>query len=243
MKNNITKKRKGIFRTSTLQEQSSKVVKLFTVLMMSAFLFSCDHMKGVDEVVDDIKEEQKARIFKVELQAVNNSGVTGEAMITYMKDGKFEVHVNAKNLAPNMVHPQHIHGFGFNEDPRKSVCAPPSAAGEDGLLTLEESEAYAGPALIPLDNELIPLTADDYPKANEHGLLNYVEWTKLNTLITAIDEAHEGHQSLKDLALDRRVVELHGAWVKDNQVVPAGTEGAEYIATLPVACGEVKEVL
>ena len=40
----------------------------------------------------------------------------------------------------------------------------------------------------------------------------------------------------------RVVVLHHGAYVRDKQVVAAGTEGVEYVATLPVACGEIKEV-
>lgn len=211
--------------------------------MITAFLFSCKHMDDLDDVADDIKEEQQARVFSVELDPLNNSGVTGEATFTYIKDGKFEAHVNARNLAPDMVHPQHIHGFGFEDmHPREAVCPPQSAAGEDGLLTLEDGLPFYGPVMVPLDSELVPLTGQEYPNANAHGQVNYLEYTKLHSLIMAIDEGHEGQQTLKNLNLNKRVVVLHGAWVKDNMVVEAGTEGAEYNASLPVACGEIKEV-
>jgi hypothetical protein len=230
------------FYPAILQRLSSKIAKVFAFFMMAAFLFSCDTMDEHD-LIKDAKEEQNARSFSVELQPLNNSGVTGKATFQYMKEGKFEVHIMAKNLAPNQVHPQHIHGFGFDtEHPENAVCPPHSSAGEDGLLTLEESEAYAGPVLIPLDNRLVPLTSQDFPVANENGQVNYLEFTTIRSLITAIDESNEGRQTLKNLALDRRVLELHGAWVKDNMIVSPGTEGAEYIATLPVACGEIKEV-
>jgi hypothetical protein len=219
----------------------------FAAFILSAFLFSCDHMNDVDDVVDDIKEEQKARAFKAELRPLNNSGVTGTATFQYLtntkKDGKFESHIMAKNLAPNMVHPQHIHGFGFEmKNPENAVCPPQSAAGDDGLLTLEDGLPFYGPVLVPLDSKLVPLSVQEFPTANAHGQVNYLEFTALHSLLMAIDESTEGHQTLENLSLNRRTVVLHGAWVKDNMVVPAGTEGAEYIATLPVACGEIREV-
>lgn len=211
--------------------------------MMTAFLFSCDHMTDVDDVVDDIKEEQKARAFKADLKPLNHSGVTGTATFQYIKDGKFESDIRARNLAPGMVHPQHIHGFGFEErNPEIAVCPPMSAAGEDGLLTLEDGLPFYGPVLVPLDSELIPLSQQEYPTANANGQVSYLEFTRLTNLLTAIDEGTAGQQTLEYLALNRRVVVLHGAWVKDNMIVDADTEGAEYNAALPVACGEITEV-
>lgn len=219
------------------------MIRFFSLLLMGAFVFSCEHVKEVDELVDDISEKQKARNFTVKLMHLNNSGVTGEATITYLQDGKFETHVMAENLAPNVAHPQHIHGFGvMDENPKDAVCPPMSAAGEDGLLSLPEGLPFYGPVLIPLDSELVPLTQQKYPRANGHGQVNYLEYTNTATMVMAIDEANEGKQSLKSLALSKRVIVIHGAYVKDNMIVPEGTEGAEYMAALPVACGEIEEV-
>ena len=224
-------------------KNKNSVIRFFSLLMMGTFVFSCEHVKEVDELVDDISEKQKARNFSVKLMPLNNSGVTGEATITYLQDGKFETHVMAENLAPGVAHPQHIHGFGFDSDsPKDAVCPPMSAAGEDGLLTLPDGLPFYGPILVPLDSELIPLTQQKFPRANKHGQVNYLEYTKTSALVMAIDEAYEGNQSMKSLALNKRVIVLHGAYVKDNMIVPEGTEGAEYIATLPVACGEIEEV-
>lgn len=243
MKNQTTVNRKSNISSPTLQKQSSHFLRLLAFLFTAAFLFSCEDFKDVDEVVDVIKEKQKARFFEVELHPLNASGVTGTANIHYVEDDHFEVHLKARNLAPNQVHPQHIHGFGFEEkQPEKATCPPMSAAGEDGLLTIPDGAPFYGPVLIPLDDELIPLSMDDFSTANSHGQLNYLEFTKINLLIRTIDETNEGAQTLKNLALDKRVIVVHGAFVKDNRVVPAGTEGAEYVATLPVACGEIKEV-
>lgn len=224
-------------------KNKNSMIKFFSLLLMGAFLFSCEQIIEVDDVVDVIKEEQEARIFTVNLQPLNNSGVTGEATIQYIRDGKFQTHIMAENLAPNVAHPQHIHGFGVMDAmPKKAICPPMSAAGDDGLLTLQEGLPFYGPVLIPLDSELTPLTQQKYPRANKHGQVNYLEYTELTTLITEIDMANEGTQSLRNLALDKRVIVIHGAYVKDNMVVPEGTEGAEYMAALPVACGEIVEV-
>lgn len=243
MKNKATinRKRKSNFSIPTLQKQSSQFIKLLAVLLTTTFLFSsCEQ---VDEVVEEVKEKQKARFFEVELHPLNASGVTGTANIHYVEDDHFEVHLKARNLAPNQVHPQHIHGFGFESThPDNAVCPPMSAAGEDGLLTLEDGLPFYGPVLIPLDDELIPLSMDDFPMANEHGQLGYLEFTNLDLLIRTINETNEGGQTLKNLALDKRVIVVHGAYVKGNRIVPADTEGAEYVASLPVACGEIKEV-
>jgi hypothetical protein len=231
------------FYKRAMKKQSSNIMRFLAVMLTSAFLFSCDQMNDVDEVVDDLKEKQEARFFKANLSPLNNSGVTGEATFTYMEDGKFEAHINAKNLVPSMVHPQHIHGFGFEDkNPENAVCPPMSAAGDDGLLSLEDGQPFYGRILVPLDNNLVPLSADEFPMANSNGQQNYLQYTKLNTLVHAINMAYNGEQTRKNISLTKRVVVLHGAYVKDNKIVEEGTEGAEYVATLPVACGEIEEV-
>ena len=211
-------------------------------LMLSTLLFSCDQLGDLDDVINKDKENQ-LRVYEVELHPLNNSGVTGTATFTYVVGGNLQAEVNARNLVPNMVHPQYIHGFGFEDKhPQDAVCPPESAAGDDGLLVLEDGLPFYGPILVPLDDNLVPLEAEDFPMANRNGQLNYAQRTGLSQLISAIDEGNEGHQNLENLALEKRVVVLHGAFVKDNMIVPEGTDGAEYRATLPVACGVIMEV-
>ena len=233
---------KNVFYTPNTKRKFSKFLTILAVFFSSAVLFSCEHM-NVDEVVDEVKEEQKARFFKANLSPLNNSGVTGEATFIYMEDGRFQASVEAKNLVPDMVHPQHIHGFGFEaKNPKNAVCPPMSAAGDDGLLTLADGLPFYGPVLVPLDSELIPLMVNEFPEANSSGRINYLEYAKLNTLVHEINMAHNGEQTRENINLSKRVVVLHGAYVLDDEIVPAGTEGAEYVATLPVACGEIEEI-
>jgi len=129
-----------------------------------------------------------------------------------------------------------------NAADKKSMCPDPSAAGEDGLISHEELEHYTGEDIIPLDDKLVPLTADNFPVANAAGTLSYGAKVKTHSLVSAFDAAHNGTQTMKDLELGKRVIVIHGAYMLDNMVVAPGTEGAEYMAEIPVACGELMEM-
>lgn len=126
--------------------------------------------------------------YKAELHPVNNSGVSGIATLAPSTDGaQLTVIVAARNLEEGQVHPQHIHGLEGGE---RSSCAT-LANDMDGnnLLTLEESVAAAGPALLPL--EPFPMSAD--------GTITYG---------MTLDMA-----ALGQVPLTERVVELHGMTV------------------------------
>lgn len=126
--------------------------------------------------------------YKAKLLPVNNSGVSGEALMVPSADGtQLTVIVAARNLEPGQVHPQHIHGL---EDGSVATCATlaQDVSGEH-LLTLDESGPVHGPAIVPL--EPFP-TADD-------GTVNYG---------LTLDAA-----GLGTVPLTHRVVELHGMTV------------------------------
>jgi hypothetical protein len=240
MKNNVTPNTLA----SSISRQSRLTLKGILALFLCAFVFaSCDRIdEEVDNIVDDV-EKNEMKMFEAHLTPLNNSGVTGKATIKYSMNGKFEVLIHAKGLAANRHHPQHIHGFAPDSDMahKDATCPPMSAAGDDGLLTLEESEAFTGPILIPLDKEIVPLTAElnDFPFVRYDGELTYYEMTATKELMQAFDNMYEGKQTEADLKLTNRVIELHGAFVKDGMVMQRYTDGAEYMPTLPVACGEI----
>lgn len=219
---------------------SAKVMASLVVGMV--LLSGCDRFDDFDDVFPGKggSKGNDIKIYTVELNPLNNSGVTGIAKVMVNEDGKFEVITHATDLAPNMVHPQHIHGFVMED--KNAVCPDMSAAGSDGLLTLSDGLPFYGPIIVPLDDMLVPLSAGDFPMANAAGVLNYAEKVSTSSLVSAFDAAYNGTQTMEDLDLDKRVIVLHGAYVKNNMVVPAGTEGAEYMATLPVACGEITEL-
>lgn len=234
----------SFFNAITVNRKATMAGKLLLAFLITFTFSGCQFMDDMDEIKKgkDKPPKDEAKLFLAELHPLNNSGVEGKVTFKYQEGREFLAEVRANGLVPNMVHPQHIHGFGFEGHIKHAVCPPESAAGDDGLLTLEDGLPFYGPVLIPLDNELYPVSAQDFPMANANGQLNYFEFTELNSLLMSIDETYEGKQTLENLALRKRVVVIHGAFVKDGQIVSPDTEGAEYNATLPVACGKIEEV-
>lgn len=218
-------------------------MKGLLALFLCAFVFAgCDRFEeDLDDIVDEV-EQREVKMFEAYLTPLNNSGVTGKATIKYTVNGNFEVLINAKGLSPNRVHPQHIHGFAPDSDMpnKKAVCPPASAAGDDGILTLVEGLPFYGGVLVPLDNKLVPLTSDNMPYVGYGaGDLTYYEMEATKALVQAFDNMYDGTQTEADLKLINRVIVLHGAFVKDGMVMQRYSEGAEYDASLPVACGEI----
>ena len=181
-----------------------------------------------------------AMMYIADLRPLNNSGVMGTARFQIMGD-KFQAWVHAKDLVPGMVHPQHIHA--------KAMCPFPQNQFDlngNGLVEILEGALAYGKVLIPLDNILADQSPNMFPKANPAGVLNYTKKTSLNALLMAVTNGVVPDPDLftdlngEALNLAERTVVLHGAFVKNSMVVPAGTEGAEYWASLPVACGTIE---
>ncbi|CAN5144881.1 hypothetical protein BH24ACT10_BH24ACT10_09740 [soil metagenome] len=144
-------------------------------------------------------KSQGAEVHQVRLTELNDSGVTGKAVLV-LKDGTLRVKLHARDLVPDMLHPQHIHGLAGSTN---ATCPPPSAAGDDGILTLGDGLPFYGPVLLPLT---------PFPMA-DNGKINY----------------HETFSVDGDLAdLSDEAIVVHGGYVD-----------GEYVATLPVACGEI----
>lgn len=226
--------------------ETKNFFKSITPIFLSCcFLVAVSCAESEDQIVEPSNIASKAnmkdkgmmsdmaKVYVADLMPLNNSGVTGTATFKIHADQSIHAKVHAKGLAPNVVHPQHIHGFVMED--KDAVCPPASAAGEDGLLTLVDGLPFYGPVIVPLDNMLVPLAINEFPVANSAGILNYNEKAGLDNFLSAFDAAF----GMESLQLTKRVVVLHGAYVKGGMIVPAGTEGAEYVATLPVACGEI----
>jgi hypothetical protein len=228
---------------NTLRKKSMSSIKGLLAMFICAFVFAgCDRIEeDLDDIINDV-EKNEVKMFEAYLTPLNNSGVTGKATIKYSHDGKFEVLINAEGLTPNRVHPQHIHGFAPDGDMKMkdAVCPPASAAGEDGILSLPEGLPFYGPVLIPLDDNLVPISSGNFPYVGYGaGTLTYYEMTATKELLQAFDNMYDGTQTEKDLMLMNRVIVLHGAFVKDGMVMQRYSEGAEYMPALPVACGEI----
>ncbi|QYA25632.1 CHRD domain-containing protein [Gramella sp. MT6] len=132
---------------------------------------------------------------------------------TVTKNGnQLTVTVLAQGLEPNQAHPQHIHGLSNGEE---ATCPPASAdADEDGIITIPEGAPFYGEVLLPLEG---------FPMADENGNISYEETFTLgeNDVLTEAELAD----------LDDRVIVLHGL-----------NNDGEYVATIPVACGQLDEM-
>lgn len=122
------------------------------------------------------------------------------------------VNVQAQGMVPNQAHPQHIHGLTSGEE---GTCPPASAdTDEDGIITIPEGAPFYGEVLLPLA---------DFPMADENGNISYEKTFMLGE--------NENPTMVELGDLDNRVIVLHG--LNNND---------EYVATIPVACGELDEM-
>ena len=169
------------------------------------------HDRGNQGKHDRGNQGKGAQVHQVDLDALNNSGVEGKAVLILRGD-QLRVHITARGLTPGMVHPQHIHGLSGDTN---AVCPPESAQDNiaglpeeaeepDEFIALEEGLPFYGPILQPLT---------PFPTANPAGVVTYTRsFTVDGDLTDLSDEA----------------IVLHGRFLD-------GT----YVATLPVACGEI----
>lgn len=117
--------------------------------------------------------------------------------------------INASGMVANQPHPQHIHGL---EDGSNGICPPSTAdTDDDGIITVAEGAPFYGAILLPLE---------DFPMADADGNVSY---TKTFTL------GENGAPTAEELGtIENRVIVLHGL-----------NNSGKYVATIPVACGQL----
>ncbi len=169
-------------------------------------LNSVDLQTSMDAENNALNNSAKAKMYTVDFSELNGSGVTGMAELTLIGD-QLTVKIEATGLEPDMLHPQHIHGF--KENNRNSTCPPASADDDgDGLVELGEGLPFYGPVLLPLT---------PFPTAPD-GIIEFEMTYTVDSSVTP---------------LQNRAIVLHGMTVTIDDV-------ETYIATLPVACGQIK---
>ncbi|CAN5917260.1 hypothetical protein BH23ACT10_BH23ACT10_23400 [soil metagenome] len=158
------------------------------------------------------------KTFTADLSPLNGSGVNGTATLT-AEGSTLTVHIEASGLEAGMLHPQHIHGF--DNPSRNAVCPtqddadeleglPEEADDPDKFVALEEGLDDYGPVQLPLE---------PFPTA-EDGTIDYTQTFPINSV-----KAVRGQ-------LQNRHIVLHGLTIP-------GDDGDVYVATLPVACGQI----
>jgi hypothetical protein len=136
----------------------------------------------------------------------------------------------ADGAFPEGIHPQHIHAA--------DRC--PTAAADvngDGIVDVIEGLPFYGPILVPLDGDISNTTSEipTFPFGmGDRGTYHYEASTLLQTLTQAIGEP---------LNLPARHVVVHG--IDLSTPLPSTVQslpGLPAQATLPIACGEIREV-
>lgn len=157
--------------------------------------------------------------YTAPLNALNNSGVSGQANVTIEGD-QVTVSVETQGAEAGQVHAQHIHGFA------DAASSCPTAAADtsgDGRISVGEGAPAYGGILVPLDGSLETAEGlgdlDTFPTGD--GSYDY------EMSIGTADLAVNGDgRSFEDLSLGQHAIVVHGL-----------TVDGEYQATLPVACG------
>lgn len=192
---------------------------------------------------DDGPSAPDGETFRAELSTMNSQvagSASGQASFRIV-DGDFEARVDASGLAPDMLHPQHIHAA--------ESCPPPSAdENGDGFVDVVEGLPFYGAILVPLDGDLSSQAAGNpggFPTADASGAVSYRTSADLQQMLSDLraEDPNPDDPRVKlsgDLSLPERTVVLHG--VPEDTDLPESVQsiaGLPAHLTLPVACGEI----
>ncbi len=200
---------------------------------------------------------------------LNNSGVTGSAVVTLDDTDAMRptirVQINATGLTPDVPHPQHIHG-NFTVQPTMGMNGPffsgeggtatdsfsPTIATDrdgDGFIEVAEGQAAYGPVLINLTSPQTTAPPDGTAPI-DNPALNLATFPTAPAGIETFDQLYVFDLTNQDqrrqyhnlLPLDLREIVIHGLLV--TSTAGAGTPGEingtpGYKATLPVASAEL----
>lgn len=163
----------------------------------------------------DANMSAKAKYYTADLSALNNSGVSGTAELTLMGN-ELTVMITAYGLEDG-PHPQHIHGF---TDSNKNSKCPPASADDDGDGFVEIGEGlpfYGAPQLF----------LEPFPETDDGTIMFENTYTLSNDQVLT--------------PLQNNTIVLHGMTAELTQIVNDEIEVVSgYIATLPVACGQIQ---
>lgn len=184
--------------------------------------------------------------WAVDLAAMNNSGVTGSAVmaVNTEDDGTryLNVSIAAEGLTPGVQHAQHVHGT-FDDEGDPSDARLPDLGDDadlDGFVEVLEGLGAYGDILLPLvgADGTLPLT-------DSNGQLTFIQSYRLDDKSNFFSPVSGADYTAEDLMpLEFREIVLHGQIVGPD--FGAGTEGEVngsqngFVGLLPVAAGEIE---
>ncbi len=182
---------------NTTHHLSLLMVKLFVLFGLLSFVSGCEYADVLDDLLHEDKDKDHKEVFMAELDALNNSGVSGHVTLT-LKGNKLTVKIKAEGLQADSLHPQHIHGLENNQ----MASCPPSSADKNGngLVEIGEGLPFYGPVLLPLT----PFTTAP------NGKIDYKHTFTLGEGETI------AYDDLK--SLENRVIVLHGMTVEGKYI-------------------------
>ncbi|WP_162056470.1 hypothetical protein, partial [Pontibacter pamirensis] len=93
-------------KTSMILNKAATLTKGFAAALLGTFfLAGCDQLGDLDGVMPgggSGGNNSKMKMYKVQLNPLNNSGVYGTATVMMTENGEFEVITDVKGLAPHM---------------------------------------------------------------------------------------------------------------------------------------------
>lgn len=210
--------------------------------------------------------------YVAQIKELNNSGVTGTAAFTYNSTTHIlGVSVNAQHLAPNTLHPMHLHGrFGEQGctdrapaasqipgtclDGTKPIESDIPTIGHDdldhdGFLETVEGQPAYGPVNFNIADPTqgragLPFS---HPSSDAAGNLTFSASYDLATTDLLFDPIFMVDHEIEDLfPLISRVFVIHGGFISNGPGRDPGEVGSstddEFVVLLPVGAGEVEAV-
>jgi hypothetical protein len=175
------------------------------------------------------------RYFEAELNPLNRSGADGQALLK--KEGrKLQTKIYSTDMAPNLPHAQHIHGF------KKAVseCPTLAASGRDNLITTVEGLPSYGPIQVSFTTrgDTSPasgLAVSRFPVANSLGFLKYERTFSVPRSVAS--------------NLGKKAIVQHGVDLNHNGRYDFRSAGRSELdpslpqeATIPANCGVINPV-
>lgn len=177
--------------------------------------------------------------YSITLDALNDSGVTGSAVITLAANGDLTVNVEASGMVPNQPHAQHIHGdTDLDQD---YVCPGPDADTDgDGIVSTAEGVPDYGDIHISLTTEgdSSPdsgLAVDRMPVADADGNLTYTR------TFTAAELPEGTAAAVRNLHVVQHGIDVNGNGEYDAEAGASELDpNLPQEATAPASCGLIE---